>query len=33
MMMASRKLNGYDEYDEVGLDSGALAVVTWQKFS
>lgn len=30
MMMASRNLNGYDE---AGLATGAIAVVTWQNFS
>lgn len=30
MMMASRNLNGYDES---GLSTGAIAVVTWQNFS
>ncbi|MEZ4524277.1 MAG: GMC family oxidoreductase N-terminal domain-containing protein, partial [Thermomicrobiales bacterium] len=30
MMMASRNLNSYDES---GLDTGAIAVVTWQNFS
>jgi choline dehydrogenase len=30
MMMASRNLNGFDE---AGLDTGAVAVVTWQNFS